>query len=46
MELLGLFEGNLIRLFAGFVIGFVVAWLIPSPKVVTDYLEKKRELNR
>lgn len=43
MELLGFFEGNLIRLFAGFVIGFVVAWLIPSPKVVTDYLGKKRD---
>lgn len=42
MEILALFEGNLVRLSAGFIAGFVVAWLLPSPKFITKYLGKKQ----
>ena len=43
MELLGLFEGNVLRLLAGFSVGFVVAWLLPSPKFLTKHLGRKRD---
>tara|TARA_B110000495_G_C22557947_1_gene336932 strand:- start:307 stop:438 length:132 start_codon:yes stop_codon:yes gene_type:complete len=43
MEILGLFEGSLIRLAAGFAAGFMVAWFIPSPASLVKFLGKKKD---